>query len=137
MLKLDFTGAVSFTDDNGRIAIPLLLAGRQEIVAMVDTGATYSILAPNVVAELGIDLTIGYRPGELKTWRGSYEGWLCRIPVTLKALYGEDIDLEPNFFIPDNGWPDNLNFVGLQTFLFEIPFAIDPRENLFYFGKPI
>jgi hypothetical protein len=59
------------------------------------------------------------------------------VPVTIEAELGTGIEFENTVFVPDEGWPPDLNFIGLANFLFRIPFAVDPRENLFYFGRPI
>jgi hypothetical protein len=142
MLESDFVGgAITFIDEwdqNSRIVIPVNF-GNKLIIAIVDTGAPYCIIAPNVADEIGIDRSAGHRLTRgISTRMGRIGGWLCNgIPVTLEAERGNGIKFETTAFIPDEGWPVDLNFIGLTTFLFEIRFAVDPRENLFYFGGPI
>lgn len=142
MLESDFVnGAITFIDEwdqSSRIVIPVNFKGKR-ILAIVDTGAPYCILAPDVANEIGIDRSAGYRTKRrLSTRIGEFGGWICgEIPVTLEAERGNGIMFETTIFIPDDGWPVDRNFVGLATFLFAIRFAVDPRENLFYFGGPI
>jgi hypothetical protein len=66
-----------------------------------------------------------------------YNGWLCRIPLRFEPLAGQGLDVETTVFIPDlppdAPWPFP-NFIGLDGVLFRIRFAVDPNENLFYFG---
>jgi predicted aspartyl protease len=141
MLTSDFvSGAITFLDswdENDRIVIPVKF-DEEIILAIVDTGAPYCVLAPNVADRIGIDRTAGHQPrGGLSTRFGTIRGWLCRVPVVLEAEIGEGVAFETTVFIPDDEWPDDRNFIGLSNFLFQLRFAIDPQENLFYFGGPI
>jgi hypothetical protein len=141
MLGSDFvSGAVTFLDkwgNNDRIVIPLIFSGKL-IMAIIDTGAPYCILAPDIANELGIDLTAGERlKTPMSTRLGRYDGWLCRVPVTIESELGAGIEFETTVFVPEEGWPPDANFIGLANFLFKIHFAVDPQENLFYFSEPI
>lgn len=142
MLEADFaSGAITFLDEwdqNLRIVIPVSFSGNP-VLAIVDTGAPYCVLAPDVADEIGIDRSRGYRPKSGISARiGNFDGWFWdEIPVTLKAERGTGIEFETTVFIPDEGWPADRNFIGLSNFLFQIRFAVDPQENLFYFGGPI
>jgi len=143
MLTLDpdfFTGAIHFSDEfegNPRVVIPLSVKGAL-IYAVVDTGAPYSILSREIAEELGIDTDDGIDE-VLSTRKGRVEGKICRIAVSLDSTVasGTGIDLEASFFIPLPGelWNQDYHFIGLNTFLFAIRFAVDPHNNLFYFGS--
>jgi len=67
-----------------------------------------------------------------------YNGRLCsEIPITIEASQGRDLLSSGTVFIPEleptQVW--NLpNFIGLTGFLERIRFAVDPFDNLFYFG---
>lgn len=67
----------------------------------------------------------------------SYRGSLVRATLALQASAGADLAIEATLFVPvlDPGevwpWP---NFLGLDGFLNRIRFAVDPTENVFYFG---
>lgn len=139
-------GATRFNDSdttgNVRIMLPVRFAHRMTIPAIVDTGAPYSILVPDTADALGIDRSAGVRSDKTINVRGrNFEGWLCRVPVTLEAQEGTGLEFEATVFIPElrpgDEWPTELNFVGLQGFLFWIRVAIDPARNLFYFGGPV
>ncbi len=152
MLKFDqdfLCGATSCTDNaagEARIVIPIKLAGQDDFIwAIVDTGATYCVLAPNIAKELGLNLADSPDEIGLRTKWGLITGRLCRVEVRIDTLdeiqNSEGIDLQASFFIPnpDQSWKSDLNFIGLQTFLLEIRFAIDPHPDkmLFYFGGPL
>lgn len=66
-----------------------------------------------------------------------YYGRLVKIQVWLLAEYGNDIKTEATVFVPQleeyQSW-DIPNFIGLDGLLNNIRFAIDPLENMFYFG---
>ena len=67
-----------------------------------------------------------------RTRLGLIEGRLCKGWLTLLAEEGESLDLEATFFLSPQ-WQGG-NFLGYEGALERIRFAIDPRENLFYFG---
>lgn len=141
MLDPDFVcGAVTYLDtwdENSRIVIPARF-GENLIFSVVDTGAPYCILAPDVADQIGVNREAGYRPTRgLSTRVGVIYGWLCRVPVTLEAEKGYGVEFETLVFVPDGEWPEDRNFIGLSNFLFQIRFAVDPQENLFYFGNPL
>ncbi len=140
MLEPDFVrGVISFIDTwdkQSRIVIPVSF-GNRIVDAIVDTGAPYSLLAPDVADEIGIDRSAGL-PFKISTRLGTRDGWLCRVPVKLEAtVSGTGIEFETTVFVPDDGWPPDRNFIGLNNFLFRMCFVVDPRENLFYFSEPI
>jgi len=141
MLEADFvSGTVKFLDKwdgNSRIVIPVNFSGKP-ILAIVDTGAPYCVLASDVADEIGIDRSAGERlKRPMVTSLGRHNGWLCRVPVTIEPELGEGIEFETTVLIPDGEWPADKSFIGLANFLFNIRFAVDPQENLFYFGGPI
>jgi hypothetical protein len=68
----------------------------------------------------------------LSTRFGLLRGSLYRVPVRLPADEGDPLDLEATvFFSPEWRGP---SFVGYEGLLQRIRFAVDPEENLFYFG---
>ncbi len=136
-------GAVRYLDRYGdetepRLVVPVRYDGGELSFAIVDTGAPWCIISPEVANNLKIDRTAGYRPGRPLNIRGfRYEGWLCRVPVRFEPSQGQGLDVETTAFIPDltpgETWSFP-NFIGLDGILFRIRFALDPTENLFYFG---
>jgi hypothetical protein len=102
------------------------------IMAQVDTGAPWSVLAPDIADELGLLGQPGGRT-RLRTSFGIKDGILLRIPLKLMADEGESLDVDGSFFVtPD--WPEGLTFLGYSGLLDSIRFALDPQVNDFYFG---
>lgn len=136
-------GATHYLDlypghSDARIVLLVSLAGRLTIEAVVDTGAPWCILDPNL-AELIHDQIAG----EEATFtalaiRGVvYTGRLIRMRVGVQVDVGESPEIEATIFVPalDSDEPWTLpNFLGLSGFLERIRFAVDPAERMFYFG---
>jgi hypothetical protein len=151
-LHLAFAGATRYSDhypgdDHNRIVV-LVRFGHtlpDLIPCIVDTGSPWTVLDPRRAEERGIDYRSGY-PVDKKTGyriRGiKYGGWSCREAVSLVASdnYGTSIDVEVTLFVPDLGPNEDWlhpNFLGLDNFLNQIRFAVDPRKNLFYFHSNV
>ena len=102
------------------------------ILAQLDTGAPWSVLAPDVAGELGLLDQPGTRI-RLRTSLGVKDGILVRIPLKLMADEGDSLDVDGSFFVtPD--WPEGMTFLGYSGLLDSIRFALDPQVNDFYFG---
>jgi hypothetical protein len=69
----------------------------------------------------------------LSTRMGTYEGRLYRGSLTLVAQEGKSLDLDVTFFLSVQ-WRGS-NFLGYECAMERARFAVDPRENLFYFGE--
>jgi hypothetical protein len=103
------------------------------VLAVVDTAAPWCIFEP----EVGNILRQRFSPVQggvvLNTRLGILKGSLYRIPVALPADEGQSLEAEATVFLsPDWRGP---NFIGYQGLLQRIRFAVDPEENLFYFGR--
>jgi len=121
-----------------RVVLPVTLAGRLTVYAIVDTGSPWCILEPDLVALLGTAVQASYTPGEKLMIRGTlYAGRLLRMGISLRAETGTALEVDATVFVPTltpgDTWP-HPNFIGLDGFLNRIRFAIDPTENAFYFG---
>ena len=138
------TGACRYEDSpqdepqSRRIVIPLRLADDANITrAVVDTGAPWSVLNPDRAEKLQ-NYSMEYRDLRILIRGMNYRGDIWRIPVEMIAHEGQGFRFEASVFVPKfrsefDTW--NLpEFVGLQGFLDRIRFAVDPEENLFYFG---
>lgn len=102
------------------------------VLAQLDTGAPWSVLAPDIAEELGL---LGQPGGRvrLRTSFGVKDGILVRIPLKLMADEGDSLDIDGSFFVtPD--WPEGMTFLGYSGLLDSIRFALDPQVNDFYFG---
>ena len=79
-----------------------------------------------------------YAPPMPLSIRGSiYQGLLYRPPMNFDVYLGELQEVDATVFVPilhpEDDWR-HPNFTGLDGFLNRIRFAVDPAENLFYFG---
>jgi len=107
----------------------------QSWLAQLDTGAAWSVLAPDVAQAVGVSVESG-DPALLITPFGVKTGYLVRTTFSLVADEGEPLHAEGQFFIsPD--WPEGLNFLGYSGLLEFIRFALDPQANHFYFGPGV
>jgi len=102
------------------------------LLAQLDTGAAYSTLASQVAEALNL-LDGDGQQVTLSARGGTYRGRLERVPITLVADEGEALDIEAVFFV-SREWPGR-TFLGYTGLLDHIRMAIDPRANLFYFGR--
>lgn len=138
------TGSTYYVDHypgdqrNTRIVVTVTLDQSYTIPMIVDTGAPWCVLDPELAVVLGLVPLATYTPSTELTVRGiSYRGNLVRATLALRASVGADLAIEATLFVPalDSGevwpWP---NFLGLDGFLNRIRFAVDTAENVFYFG---
>lgn len=84
------SGVTRFVDNvegEDRLVIPISLAGRgEEIWTIVDTAATFSVIAPNIVQDLGLQPTEYDDEKVLMTRWGRITGNLCRIKTRIDTL---------------------------------------------------
>ena len=128
-------------NNNNRIVIPVQFEHADPpIPVIVDTGAPWPILDPHKADELGIDYRAGgWRANPLYIRGFLYYGWFCDMTVTfvVDEGFGRSLDVEATVFIPelppDEAWL-HPNFIGLDGLLNRVRFAVDPENNLFYFG---
>jgi hypothetical protein len=125
-------------EETSRIVLPLLLAGQLAIQAVLDTGAPWCVLDPEIAEIVATPDLARYAPQERLLIRGiRYDGQLYRIGFHLIAELGNSLEIDATVFVPTLGrgevW-SHPNFIGLDGFLNRIRFAIDPDDNAFYFG---
>ena len=120
-----------------RIVIPVLVEGQLIVPAIVDTGAPWCILDPEIAEAVGIQPRAGYRTETLLFHWTRYEGGLHRMRIGLFAEKGVDLEIEATVFVPilrpGDSWMSP-NFLGLSGLLERTRFAVDPSDNAFYFG---
>jgi hypothetical protein len=104
----------------------------QSVLAQLDTGAAWSVLAPDTALAAQVPLKSDH-PAVLHTRFGTKHGHLVRIPLTFVAEEGESLETDGTFFITLD-WPESLNFLGYSGLLDSLRFALDPQVNYFYFG---
>lgn len=135
---LRFGGSRRFQDHfspadrgNAKIYLPVVAESLNfEILALVDTGADWSVLAAEVAGVLGLF----NRDGEsltLSTRLGNYSGTLERLRILIRADLGDSLEVDATFFVSEE-WPAG-TFLGYNGFLQHLLFAVDATENRLYF----
>jgi hypothetical protein len=146
MLKLndaDFTvGRTRFYDSlpgggepTAKIFVRIVPAGLGvSVLAQLDTGAAWSVLASELAGEMGL-LDGSGEPSKLSTREGLKDGYLVRVPLIIPADegQGESLEIEATFFVSGQ-WPQGKSFIGYSGFIEFIRIALDPQEHYFYFG---
>ncbi|HEX6751130.1 MAG TPA: hypothetical protein VF092_27820 [Longimicrobium sp.] len=114
-----------------------IAVGDVATAAVLDTGGAYLVLSPSVGAALGLDDTVALGRDRIMIRGFALEGTIHRLPVTMHASAGEPLTFEATAFVPelDAGTQWMLpSYLGWQGCLERIRFAIDPGEELIYFG---
>jgi len=99
--------------------------------ALLDTGSEWCVLATDVAASLGCDLTQGELP--LHTRFGTIWGSLGRLPLRFESAEGQSLELEATWFISAD-WPGP-TVIGWKGGLERLRFALNPGDDTFYFGE--
>ena len=125
-------------EHNARIVVTVASPQGRAIEMIVDTGAPWCILDPELAEAWNLLSRTGHITLDWLNVRGErFAGRLVRANLTLQADAGEDLMVEATIFVPilrsGQIWPYP-NFLGLDGFLSRIRFAVDPIENAFYFG---
>lgn len=102
-------------------------------LAILDTGADWSVIQTDVARALGL-LERDGEPKTLTSRLGRHHGKLVRVSAELEAEEGESVQLESTVFVCDD-WPAG-TFVGYNGLLERVRFAVDPENNTFLFGAP-
>jgi hypothetical protein len=125
-------------EGTARIVLTATPEGGNAINMVVDTGAPWCVLDPELADAWGLVSENSYEPAErLNIRRESYPGRLVPVPIEVHASIGDSLTVLATVFIPriEPGQMWNLpNFIGLTGFLERIRFAVDAVENAFYFG---
>lgn len=123
-------------DRLSRLSIQIAVE-RVEISAVVDTGGAYLILQPELGAQLGLNGVESVQRDRLMIRGITFAGSLHRVPVTLLATAGESLTFEATVFVPELGdgeeWPLP-SYLGWQGCLDRIRLAVDPADEVVYFG---
>jgi len=129
---VDATEASPVTE--ARIVVPVELKSvAKPVLAVVDTAAPWCIFEPSVAESLVRNSLPILRQTVLSTRMGLIEGAVYRDVLRIPADEGEPLDVDATIFLsPEWRGP---NFIGYQGLLQRIRFAVDPEENLFYFGR--
>ena len=102
------------------------------VIALLDTGASWSVLRADLAQELGLLEQEG-EPLTLSSRVGTIDGQLVSARIALLADDGESVELDSTVFV-SRDWPAG-NFIGYSGLLERIKFAVDPGDNRFFFGE--
>jgi hypothetical protein len=100
-------------------------------IAMLDSGATYSVLDADLAEELG-GFDEATLPIDMATRRGILRGQLIRRTTWLLAENGDALEVDTTFWI-SREWRYG-HFLGYAGLLQRIRFGLDPQTNQFHFG---
>jgi hypothetical protein len=101
--------------------------------ALLDTGAEWCVLRPDLAEDLGYDFTPDPVVTPLEIRFGKLSGRLERIPMVFQAEAGEDLEVPATWFISED-WPGPV-VIGWKGCLERMRFALDPGEDAFYFAN--
>jgi hypothetical protein len=105
--------------------------------AAVDTGGVYLICDPEIADLLELDPSNALGTDKLRIRGFEVRGTLHRVSLTLLAQEGQSLELEVTTFVPrlqSNELWILPPFMGLAGCLEFLRFAVDPGNNVFYFG---
>jgi hypothetical protein len=105
--------------------------------AVVDTGAPYLVLDPMLALVAGVSPDSALSRMNLLVRGNRTAGHLHRLNVIVKANKGTEIIVDATTFIPEmsTGVWDLPSFLGWTGFLERFRFAVDPLDEVFYFGE--
>ena len=127
-------------DPSPRLLIPVVV-GREDTLAVVDTGGVYFICTPPFARLIGLDPSQQLGAAGPVLWRGALmQGGLHFVRLTFPAIEGNSIAIGVTAFVPrlsrGQEWNDELPCVlGMQFCLERLRFAVDPEHDMFYFGE--
>lgn len=120
------------SEATAKVYVKVQLGSYRTMLAQLDTGSAWSVLAPSVARRMASSLDwLG--PARMSTRFGSLDGHLAQVPITFPADEGEALTVTGTFFVSED-WPLDLTFLGYSGLLDAIRFALDPQANDFYFG---
>jgi hypothetical protein len=128
-----FDRAVAGEESTSKIYVKIRPEGLDvPVLAQLDTGSPWSILSAEIADVLGLLDATGI-PTRLHTRLGTRDGHLERVQMVLPADEGQSLRIEAMVFICED-WVEG-NFIGYTGFVDAIRTALDPQNNLFYFGS--
>ena len=120
---------------SARVYVRVAVPGMDEaFLALLDTGAEWSILDREIAEQIGI----ADGEGDTITLRhkeGVTPGRLVRTTVTMIADEGVGLDVDATVFVPNDAWPSGRSFIGYSGFLEKIRIGLDAQRNDLYFGS--
>lgn len=124
-----------------RIILSATLIDGPIVQFVVDTGAPWSILNPEIAGDFSRVEKLHRLSPPISIRGHLYDGWLCETSIALMSqINGSDLNLQNlTVFVPEmpegEAWPFP-NYLGMRTCLNFFRWAVDPGERAFYFGHP-
>jgi hypothetical protein len=111
--------------------------GMARISAVVDTGGAFFVVDPELATTIGVDRNDAIARERIHIRGSMLRGTIHRLPLTLLAAKGEPLTFEATAFVPElehgETWPLP-SYLGWQGCLDRIRFAVDPADEVVYFG---
>jgi hypothetical protein len=108
------------------VAVRCQFGSQSDEMAMLDTGARWSLLGPDTIALLGEELGEALGSVTMSTRLGRFHGSLHRLPIRLIADMGSDLVVEGTCLaLPEWSGP---NILGFSGFLDRLRFALEPAS---------
>jgi hypothetical protein len=137
-----FYRPASAKETSDRILVNIELDG-QSTTAVVDTAGHWLVCDPEIAASIAFDPNYALAKSELEVRGRRLIGQLYRVNLKLVATSGRDLTIEVTTFVPtghsETIWVEELKlptFLGMTGCLEGLRFAVDPFEEVFYFGSP-
>lgn len=106
------------------VAVRCRFGSQPEELAMLDTGAQWTLIGSEHIELLGDELGEGLETITMSTRLGRFQGTLHRLPIRLLADRGTDITVDATC-LALNQW-SGPNILGFSGFLERLRFALDP-----------
>lgn len=108
------------------VAVRCRFGSQPEELAMLDTGAQWTLIGAEHIELLGDELGEGLGTITMSTRLGRFPGTLHRLPIRLLADQGTDITVDATCLALKT-WPGP-NILGFTGFLERLRFALDPAD---------
>lgn len=128
----------AINDISNRIMLQVQIGGVL-VEAIVDTGSPYVICPPYLSEVIGFDPAYALESVPFQVRGISMNGNLYRVNVLFPAEEGDSLIVDATVFVPDQVWQETWGkspaFIGLTGCLERMRFAVDPENDIFYFGS--
>lgn len=110
------------------VAVRCRFGSQPEELAMLDTGAQWTLIGPELIELLGDELGEGLEAITMSTRIGRFQGTLYRLPIRLLADRGTDVTVDATCCAL-KAWPGP-NILGFTGFLERLRFALEPAMDV-------
>ena len=131
-----FTAHATPGDRLNRLVVYVRI-GHAQSPAVVDTGGAFLVIDPQLATIVGVDPAEAITRERISIRGFVQRGTTHRLQVTLLATAGMSLTFEATAFVPElehgETWPLP-SYLGWQGCLDRIRFAVDPADEVVYFG---